>query len=97
MTRRRWQDTRLKSAPFFVSHYKPKAAAKHETPLGAAASTPKTDAVDFSMIHTETRFVLQPAVHISTPTLDSSWVAVGSRSAFVSHEAMKSRPASTNK
>ncbi len=79
MTRRRWQDTRLlpKSAPFLVSHYKPKAAAKHEMMrhplLVAAASTPKTEAFNFSVIHTETRFVLQPAVHISTPTLDFSW------------------------
>ena len=55
---------------------------RHPLKLGAAASTPKTDAVDFSMIHTETRFVLQPAVHISTPTLDFSWVADGRGKSF---------------
>ncbi len=33
---------------------------------------------DLSVVDTETRFVLQPAVHISTPTLDFSCVVKSS-------------------
>ena len=64
----------MRSQQHFLSHIiiSRKRQQNMRHPLGAAASTPKTDAVDFSMINTETRFVLQPAaaVHLEGWTVD---------------------------